>query len=112
MAVTLYSTGTRYVGVAFTLGRGTPADITAVGIRFHADPNHVPTVAEFANVTLVQPGDSLADPTIGTKLDIVALVGARLSADVALAAGDWQAFSLIVTAAEDIIDYAGVVTVK
>lgn len=111
MTEELYSTGTRYVAAAFDLTRGVPGDITGVGVKFHADPNHVPTAASFTTVLLVEPGDPLADDSIAPKLDILALVGPKAGADLALAAGDWQAFTLIQTASEDIIDHAGTVTV-
>lgn len=107
----LYPAGTRYVAAAFDQTRGVPADITSVGMAFHIDPNHKPTLAEFTTVTLVEPGDPLADASIGDKLDILALIGPKAGADLALASGDWQAFTLIQTSSEDIIDHAGTVTV-
>ncbi len=108
MAVTLYSTGTEYVMNEITMLRGTIADVTSVGVYHNVNPNIVPTVAQFTTVTKVVPGDALAE---GTKNDVASRIGARTGA-IALTAGDYQRFVLLVTASEDIIRFADTITVK
>ncbi len=108
MAVTLYSTGTEYVMNEITMLRGTNADIVSVGVFHSITPNAVPSVAQFTTVTLVKPGDALAE---GTKTDIASRIGARTGA-IALAAGDYQRFCLITTASEDLVRFVDTVTVK
>jgi hypothetical protein len=106
--VTIYSTGTQYLANELTLTRGSVADITYVGVYHNVNPAIVPTVAQFTQVTLVKPGDSLAE---GTKIDVMSLVGPR-AGQVSLAPGDYQRWVLVKTATEDIIQPVDVVTIK
>ncbi len=108
MPVTLYSTGTEYVMNEITMLRGSNADIVSVGVFHSTSPNAVPTVSQFTTVTLVKPGDALAE---GTKTDIASLIGARAGA-IPLAAGDYQRFCLITTASEDLVRFVDTVSVK
>ncbi len=107
MPVTLYSTGSEWVANEITMLRGTIADVTSVGVYHTTSPNAVPAVAQFVVVTKVVPGDPLAE---GDKNDVASRVGARAGA-IALAAGDYQRFVLLVTADEDIIRYVDTITV-
>ena len=111
MAVELYSTATEYVAVKVTELRGDVADIVSVGVYHDLDPNAVPDVVDFTEVTLVDgtadPPDALSETGV---IDILALIGPR-SGDVTLTAGDWQQFVLLSTATEDVIRKTGVVTV-
>lgn len=103
-----YSTATEYSANAITLTRGTTADITSVGVFHSIDPNEVPDVTDFTTVTLVEPGDPLAD---GTNIDVLSLIGPKAGADLILAAGDWQRWVLVSTTSEDIIRKVDVVTI-
>ena len=112
MAVTLYNTATEYTSNAITLTRGTAADIVSVGVYHNANPSTVPTIANFivcvfANGT-TNPPDPLA---VAGELDVVALIGTKSGAHLALAAGTWQRWILVRTAAEDIIRKVDTVTV-
>lgn len=109
---TLYHTGTEYTANEITLVRGVPANITSVGVYHDLDPDVIPEVDDFATVTLVDgtsPGNPLAD---GEKVDVLALIGARVTADLTLAEGDYQRWVLLVTAAEDIIRPVDVLEIK
>ncbi len=106
--VTLYSTGTEWLANEVTMLRGTDADIVSVGVFHSMSPNAVPSVSQFTTVTLVRPGDALAE---GAKTDIASRIGARTGA-IALAAGDYQRFCLITTASEDLVRFVDTVTVK
>lgn len=100
---TLYHTGTEYTANEITLLRGNPASILTVGVYHTLDPDEIPEVADFVEVTLVDgtsPGNPLAD---GQKIDVLALVGARVTADVTLSPGDYQRWVLLTTSTEDII---------
>lgn len=96
--ITQYSTAKEYLANEVTMSRGTPADITAVGVYHDANPAVVPTVAQFTTVTKVVAGDALAE---GTKTDVLSLVGP--SAQVTLSAGTYQRWVLVQTASENII---------
>ncbi len=108
MPVTLFSTGTEFLMNEVTMLRGTDADIVSVGVFHSTSPNAVPSVSQFTTVTLVRPGDALAE---GAKTDIASRIGNRAGA-ISLVAGDYQRFVLLVTASEDIIRYVDVITVK
>lgn len=99
---TIYGNATRFTANEITITRGTVADITAVGVFHTLDPEERPVVGDFDIVTLVQPGDPLAD---GTKTDILANIGPKLGADLNLGTpGDYQRWGMVQTANEDIIE--------
>jgi len=110
--VTLYSTGTEYTANEITLLRATVSDIVSVGVYHNEDPNVLPTVAQFDTVTLV---DGTAEPPDNNsevgKIDVLARIGARVDADLALTAGDYQRWVLVVTGDEDIIRPVDIVEV-
>lgn len=107
MSVTLPRTGTEYLANQLTFTRGTVADVVSVGVYMTTDATKVPTPAEFTTVTLVQPGDALAE---GTKIDVLSLIGPR--GTITLTPGDYQRWVLVKTATEDIIRRVDVVTVQ
>jgi hypothetical protein len=106
MAVTIYHTATEYTANAITMSRGTPADITGVGVYHNANPLVIPEVDDFILVQLVLPGDLLAE---GNTVDILSLIGP--GGDVELTPGDYQRWTLISTAAENIIDSVDTVSI-
>jgi hypothetical protein len=106
MAVSIYRTATEYTANAITMTRGTPADIVSVGVYHDHDPQAVPDVADFTTVKLVLPGDLLAE---GSTVDILALIGP--GGDVELLPGDYQRWTLITTAVENIIDSVDTLTI-
>jgi hypothetical protein len=106
MAVSIYHTATEYTANAITMTRGTPADIVSVGVWHSPDPQTIPTVGDFTTVRLVLPGDLLAE---GNSVDILALIGP--GGDVELEPGDYQRWTLITTAAENIIDTVDTLTI-
>jgi hypothetical protein len=108
MAIQLFTTGTEYVANAITLSRGTSAAITGVGVYHNTDPTVKPTVAQFTMVTLVKPGDALAD---GTNLDVLSLIGPKSGAHLALTPGSYQRWILVQTATEDVIRKVDVIEV-
>jgi hypothetical protein len=99
MAVSIPHTGTEYAANSITMNRGTTADIVEVGVYHTADPNEVPDPTDFTIVTLVTPGDPLAD---GNNTDILSLIGPR-DGDLTLATGDYQRWVYVKTATEDIL---------
>lgn len=105
MAITLYRTSVEYLANALTIRRGTSADITQVGVYHTTDPTMIPAAAAFTTVTLVKPGQALAD---GENTDVLSLMG---TGALALAAGDWQRWVLVKNATETIIRRVDVVTV-
>lgn len=112
MAVQLFHTGTEYVANQVTLLRGEVGDIIAVGVYHDTDAGVVPEVTDFDVVTLVdgtaEPPDPLAE---AGKIDVLSLIGPKVGADLALAAGTYQRWVLLQTAAEDIIRRPDTVTV-
>lgn len=111
--VTLFTTSTVYTANELTLIRGTSADILEVLIYHNTDPNVVPAYAAMTAVQLVEAPDPLAD---GAKIDVLTKVGPGLAAlvdpgEVTLAAGDWQRWVGIRTAAEFILASTDVVEV-
>ena len=106
MGVSIYRTATEYTANSITLTRGTPSDIVSVGVYHSTNPQTVPQVSDFVQVTLVQPGDVLAE---GALVDILALIGP--DGDITLAPGDYQRWTLITTAAERIIDAVDTITI-
>ncbi len=114
MAVTLYSTGTEYTANAITLTRGTVASITSVGVYHNVNPATVPTLVSFTTCTLADGTDPLSANyalAVAGEIDVVALIGTKVGADLALAAGTWQRWILVRTAAEDIIRKVDTITV-
>lgn len=112
MAVTLYSTGTEYTSNAITLIRGTVADITSVGVYHNVDPATIPTIVNFITVTLADGTTNPPNPlAVVGEIDVVALIGPKAGADLVLAAGTWQRWILVRTAAEDIIRKVDTITV-
>lgn len=114
MAVTLYSTATEYLANELTFLRGDSSDIVSVHVHFDLDPNDVPAVADFTEVSLIEAPDPLAD---GAKVDVVTLVGpgnvglSVAAGDITLTAGDYQLFVMIVTASEIVIRSVDTVTI-
>jgi hypothetical protein len=106
--VQLYSTATEYLANALTFSRGSAADVIEVGVYHSLNPLYVPSEADFVQVTLVEPGDPLAQ---GNVIDVLSLVGPGPGADLALAPGDWQRWVLVKTNTEVIIRKVDVVTV-
>lgn len=110
--VTLYSTGTEFTANEITLLRGTVADVSSVGVYHNVDPNIVPEVGDFTEVLLVdgtdEPPPALAE--VG-KIDVLARIGARIGADLALTPGDYQRWVLLVTTDEDVIRPVDIVEV-
>lgn len=112
MTLTFYAAGTEYAANQITLLRGSAADIVSVGVYHDTDPSVRPEVADFTAVTLVdgteEPLPALAEDG---KIDVLSLIGARVSADVTLTPGDYQRWVLISTADEDIIRPVDTITV-
>lgn len=106
--VAVFANGTEYLANAITLVRGTTASITGVGVYHNINPVTVPSVAQFTMVTLVKPGDALAD---GNNTDVLSLIGPKVGAHLSLTPGDWQRWVLVQTSAEDIIRKVDVVSV-
>lgn len=100
---------TEYTSNQLTFTRGTTSDILTVGVYHDTDETADPTVAQFTPVTLVEPGDPLAETG---KIDVLALIGPKLGADLDLAGPATSAdppvvyhrWVLIQTAQEDIIE--------
>lgn len=112
MAVELYSTATEYVANALTISRGTADDISAVGVYHTTDPDEIPEVDDFTAVTLVDgTGDTPDANSEAGVIDVLSLIGPKEGNDVQLAAGDYQRWVLIQTAAEDIIRRPDTITV-
>lgn len=112
MAAELYEIATEYVALEITEFRGSVADITSVGVAF-LPPNTNPTsLAEFTMVLLVDGTSTEPDPlSEAGKVDILARIGTKAAADIALTPGDYQVFTLIQTATEDIVRVADTVTI-
>jgi len=112
MAVTLYHTGTEYTSNSITLLRGSVSDITSVGVYHNVNPAYIPLITDFVTVTLADgttiPPAALAIPG---EIDVVALIGPKAGAQLTLAAGTYQRWVLIRTAAEDIIRAADTIIV-
>lgn len=101
--VSIYRSGTEYVANALTFTRGSAADVVSVSVFHSEDPNDIPDVVDFTEVTLV---DGVADPedplaTAGV-IDVLSLIGPR-DGQVTLTAGTYQRYVLVSTATEDII---------
>ena len=114
MAVTLYSTGTEYTSNALTLIRGTAADITSVGVYHNVNPSTIPAVSDFITCTLADGTDPLSvnyPLAVKGELDVVALIGPKVGADLALATGTWQRWILVQTVMEDVIRKVDTITV-
>lgn len=114
VAITLYSTATEYTSNAITLIRGTVADITAVGVYHNVNPATIPAVGSFVTVTLADgtnSGSANYALAVPGEIDVVALIGPKVGAQLALAAGSWQRWVLVQTAAEDMIRKVDTVTV-
>jgi hypothetical protein len=94
----LYNTATEYTSNAITFTRGGPQNVTAVGVYHNANPNIIPAVVDFTTVQLI---DGVADPENPLAqegvVDVVALIGPKVGADEALAAGDYQRWVLVQT---------------
>lgn len=107
----IYRSATEYLANELTILRGSVADILTVGVHHAVDPNTIPAVADFIEVTLVDgvtnPSDPLAE---AGKIDVLSLIGPR-AGDVTLTAGDYQRYVLVTTASEDIIRRVDTVTV-
>lgn len=107
-SVSLYHTATEYVANSLTFSRGSASDVTSVGVYHTTDPADIPAVSDFTIVTLVQPGDPLAE---GQNIDVLSLIGPGVGADLSLTAGDYQRFVLIETSTEQIIRRPDVISV-
>lgn len=95
----IYHTGTEFAANQITFTRGTVDDVVSVGVFHTTDAGEVPDVVDFTTVTLVQPGDPLAE---GAKVDVLSLIGPD-GGDVTLPAGTYQRWLLIETTTEKII---------
>ena len=74
----------------------------------------MPTIANFVTCTLADGTDPLSTHyalAVPGEIDVVALIGPKAGADLALAAGTWQRWILVRTAAEDIIRKVDTITV-
>jgi hypothetical protein len=114
MDTSFYGTGTEWVFTKVTIDRGSVSDIETVGMLASADPNVRPAVADFTAATLVDGTAVPAGPlAIPGRIDIAARIGARsdVASALQLTAGDYQMFTLITTADEDVIDVAGTITI-
>lgn len=110
---TLYHTATEYTANQLTLLRGTVSDIVSVGVYHNIDPNTVPLVSDFTTVTLVD-GTTTPLPPLAESgiIDVVSLVGPRSGQVNLTAAGTYQRWVLVKTAAEDIIRAVDTVIIK
>jgi hypothetical protein len=118
MAVELLSTATEYTSNALTFTRGGPQNVTAVGVYHTTDLEEIPTVGDFTTVQII---DGVSDPEnpIAQEgvIDVVALIGPEVGADVALVPGTYQVWVLVQTEGvggypgESIIRQADVITV-
>lgn len=99
MTVSIPNTGTEYAANELTFARGTTDDILSVGVYHTTDPAEIPATDDFTDVTLVLPGDPLAE---GTKIDVLSLIGPR-DGDVVLDAGTYQRWVYVRTVTEDIL---------
>ncbi|WND33940.1 hypothetical protein RI578_06385 [Streptomyces sp. BB1-1-1] len=118
MAVELYSTATEYTSNALTFTRGGPVNVTAVGVYHTTDLGEIPAVTDFTIVQLVNgvasPDGPLAQDGV---IDVVALIGPAVGADLALTPGTYQRWVLVQTEGvdtrpgEDIIRKADTITV-
>ncbi|MFD4258250.1 hypothetical protein ACFWR9_11615 [Streptomyces sp. NPDC058534] len=102
MPVELYSTATEYTSNALTFTRGGPTQVTAVGVYHTTDLQEIPAVADFTTVQLV---NGVADPdgplAQDGVIDVVALIGPAVGADLALVAGTYQRWVLVQTEGVD-----------
>lgn len=100
MAAQIYNTATEYVSHALTFTRGGPTQVASVGVHYATDANAVPAVGDFTTVQLIDgatnPNDPLAQAGV---IDVVALIGPEVGADLALAAGVYTCWVLITTTA-------------
>ncbi|MBY8342027.1 MULTISPECIES: hypothetical protein [Streptomyces] len=100
MAAEIYHTATEYVSHALTFTRGGPTQVTSVGVHYATDPDTVPAVADFTPAQLIDgvtnPTDPLAQAGV---VDVVALIGPEVGADLALTAGTYTCWVLIETQA-------------
>lgn len=108
MSVSLYKSGTEYVANELTFTRGTVDDIVSVGVYHTTNPATIPVVADFTTVVLVEGTGPLAE---GTKIDILSLIGPRAGHVNLSTPGDYQRWTLVVTATEDIIRRPDVIEV-
>lgn len=100
MAAEIYHTATEYVSHALTFTRGGPTQVASVGVHYAIDPDAIPAVADFTTVQLI---DGVADPSNPLAqagvIDVVALVGPEVGADLALTAGVYTCWVLVSTTA-------------
>lgn len=98
MAAELYNTATEYTSNEITFTRGGPTQVTAVGVYHTTDANTVPAVADFTTVQLIDgvasPDDPLAQAGV---IDVVALIGPEVGADLALTPGTYHRWILVKT---------------
>ena len=109
MAIEIFNTATEYLSNSLTFTRGSVDDVLMVGVFHSLDPNEVPAENDFIEVTLVEPGDPLAQ---GNTVDVLSLVGpASVNPNIVLTPGDYQRWVLVKTSTEIIIRKVDVVTV-
>lgn len=98
MAVELYGTATEHTSTALTFTRGGPVQVAAVGVHHTTSPDTVPAVEGFTTVQLVDgvtsPDDPLAQDGV---IDVVALIGPAVGADLALPPGTYYRWILVQT---------------
>ncbi len=113
MAVTLYHSATEYIAVPITLGRGTVASISSVGMYLDPTLAAIPTVGSFTTVLLVD-GTTLPLPALGVsgEVDVLALVGPGAGSNfAALTVTTYQIWILVTTANEQIIRKCDTLTI-
>lgn len=104
MSVTLYHTATEYTSNAISLLRGVISDITSVGVYHDTNPATIPAVAAFTLVYLADGTKKPPDPlAVAGEIDVVARIGPKIGADLALAAGVYQRWILVQTTSQDMI---------
>jgi hypothetical protein len=112
VSATLYHTGTEYLSNSLTFIRGTKADVLNVGVYHTTNPGYIPQVTDFTSVTLADGTTSTpSNLAIPGELDVVSLVGPKSGAQLTLAAGVYQRWVLVQTAAQDVIRSVDTVTV-
>lgn len=100
---------TKFFANQLTILRGTVNDIVRVGVFHSLNPAETPTPAQFTTVALVDPPDPLAE---GNRIDVLALIGPDVPADLDLGVGAWQHWVLIETNTEKMIFKVDLITVN
>lgn len=113
MAVTLFNTATEYIAVPITLGRGSTASITSVGMYLTTSAT-IPAVGAFTTVLLVD-GTQVPLPALAVagEIDVMALVGPGAGSNFnSLTTNTYQIWILVTTANEQIIRKCDTLTIQ